>query len=99
MKNNPFNASRLHKRNVFTTTLLCLDTLLYIGGKRNKDLNIFHKHIFRLTHSLSTHCKTYCFAFQKRRFCTVKAAVLQRKTATLQVHRIMALVYLDYHIK
>ena len=24
--------------------------------------------------------KTYCFAFQKRRFCTVKAAVLQRKT-------------------
>ena len=25
-------------------------------------------------------CKTYCFAFQKRRFCTVKAAVLQRKT-------------------
>ena len=27
------------------------------------------------------HCKTYCFAFQKRRFCTVKAAVLQCKTA------------------
>ena len=26
------------------------------------------------------HYKTYCFAFQKRRFCTVKAAVLQRKT-------------------
>ncbi|SUB94853.1 Uncharacterised protein [Prevotella intermedia] len=26
--------------------------------------------------------KTYCFAFQKRRFCTVKAAVLQRKTYT-----------------
>ena len=26
-------------------------------------------------------CKTYCFAFQKRRFCTVKAAVLERKTA------------------
>ena len=26
-------------------------------------------------------CKTYCFAFQKRRFCTVKAALLQRKTA------------------
>ena len=25
-------------------------------------------------------CKTYCFAFQKRRFCTVKAAVLHRKT-------------------
>jgi|GEM_PF-3272710 len=26
------------------------------------------------------HYKTYCFAFQKRRFCTVKAALLQRKT-------------------
>ena len=25
-------------------------------------------------------CKTYCFAFQKHRFCTVKAALLQRKT-------------------
>ena len=25
-------------------------------------------------------CKIYCFAFQKRRFCTVKAAVLHRKT-------------------
>ena len=25
-------------------------------------------------------CKTYCFAFQKRRFCTVKAALLHRKT-------------------
>lgn len=29
-ENNPCNASRLHKRNVFATTLLCLDTLLYI---------------------------------------------------------------------
>ena len=26
-------------------------------------------------------CETYCFALQKRRFCTVKAAVLQCKTA------------------
>ena len=25
-------------------------------------------------------CKTYCFAFQKRRFCTIKAALLHRKT-------------------
>ena len=32
-ENNPCNASRLHKRNVFATTLLCLDTLLHIGGK------------------------------------------------------------------
>ena len=27
------------------------------------------------------HYETYCFALQKRRFCTVKAAVLHRKTA------------------
>ena len=27
------------------------------------------------------HYKTYCFAFQKHRFCTVKAAVLPCKTA------------------
>ena len=37
-----------------------------------------------VTHWLSTttlwRSKTYCFALQKRRFCTVKAAVLQRKT-------------------
>ena len=26
-------------------------------------------------------CETYCFAFQKRRFCTVKVAVLHCKTA------------------
>ena len=26
-------------------------------------------------------CETYCFAFQKRRFCTVKVALLERKTA------------------
>ena len=81
MKNNPCNAIHLHKRNVFATTLLCLDTLLYIGGKAQKDVNIFHKHVFRLTHSLSTHCETYCFAFQKRLFYTVKAQVLHRKRA------------------
>ena len=45
-----------------------------------KGVNIFHKHIYRITILLSTHCKTYCLAFQKRRFCTVKAAVLHRKT-------------------
>ena len=45
-----------------------------------KGVNIFHKHIYRITTSLSVHCKTYCLAFQKRRFCTVKVAVLHRKT-------------------
>ncbi|PDP59684.1 hypothetical protein CLI71_08650 [Prevotella intermedia] len=29
---------------------------------------------------MSVYYKTYCFAFQKRRFCTVKAAVLHCKT-------------------
>ena len=28
-------------------------------------------------------CKIYCFAFQKRLFCTVKVALLQRKTGTI----------------
>ncbi|PJI26077.1 hypothetical protein CTM58_09945 [Prevotella intermedia] len=55
-------------------------TLLYIRVKDEKRVNIFRKHIYRITTLLSTHCKTYCFAFQKRRFCTVKAAVLHRKT-------------------
>ncbi|ATV26214.1 hypothetical protein CTM62_05465 [Prevotella intermedia] len=49
--------------------------------KSGKSVNIFHKHISYLTHSLSTLCKTYCFAFQKRRFCTVKAALLSSKRA------------------
>jgi len=34
-----------------------------------------------LTILLSAYYKTYYFAFQKRRFCTVKAAVLPSKTA------------------
>jgi len=39
----------------------------------NKSVNVFHKHIYCVTALFSTHCKTYCFAFQKRLFCTVKA--------------------------
>ncbi|PIK20260.1 hypothetical protein CTI18_02370 [Prevotella intermedia] len=31
--------------------------------------------------------KTYCFAFQKRLFCTVKAAVLQRKRAAFALSK------------
>jgi len=48
--------------------------------KGERCVNIFHGNIFCVTALLSTLCKTYCFAFQKRRFCTVKAAVLHRKT-------------------
>ncbi|ATV27434.1 hypothetical protein CTM62_11840 [Prevotella intermedia] len=46
-----------------------------------KAVNIFHKHNYCVISLLSARCKTYCFAFQKRRFCTVKAALLHRKTA------------------
>ena len=31
--------------------------------------------------------ETYCFAFQKRRFYTIKAAVLQRKTAAFTMSK------------
>ena len=43
-------------------------------------VNIFHKYSYCVTVLLSMYYKTYCFAFQKRRFCTVKAAVLRCKT-------------------
>ncbi|PDP81844.1 hypothetical protein CLI69_07290 [Prevotella intermedia] len=46
-----------------------------------KAVNIFHKHNYCVTSLLSTFYKTYCFALRKRRFCTVKAALLHRKTA------------------
>ena len=48
--------------------------------KGEKRVNIFHRRFYYVTHLLSTLSKTYCFAFQKRRFCKVKAAVLHRKT-------------------
>jgi len=48
--------------------------------KGERCVNIFRNDIFCVTALLSTLCKTYCFALQKRRFCTVKAAVLHRKT-------------------
>ena len=44
-------------------------------------VNIFHKRNYCVTVLLSAYYETYCFAFQKRRFCTVKAALLHRKTA------------------
>ncbi|AWX06748.1 hypothetical protein CTM55_03435 [Prevotella intermedia] len=47
----------------------------------HKCVNIFRQQIYRVTSSLSTLCKTYCFTKQKRRFCTVKAAVLPCKRA------------------
>ena len=57
-----------------------------IGGKnaiirRGKSVNILRKGGYRVTTSLSMLCKTYCFAFQKRRFYKVKAALLRCKRA------------------
>ena len=62
--------------------LFLLHSLPYIykGKDNNKSVNIFRKDSYRTTLSVSMHYKTYCFAFPKRRFCTVKAALLQRKT-------------------
>ena len=59
--------------------------LLLLFKIRTNSVNIFRKRINRITILLSACCKTYCFAFQKRRFCTVKAAVLRCKTAAFAV--------------
>ena len=62
--------------------LFLLHSLPYIyKGKDNyKSVDIFRKNSYRITHSVSAHYKSYCFAFPKRRFCTVKVALLHRKT-------------------
>ncbi|OWP33368.1 hypothetical protein CBG55_04055 [Prevotella intermedia] len=46
-----------------------------------KFVNILHKCNCCVTTLLSAVCKTYCFTKQKRRFCTLKAAVLPCKRA------------------
>ncbi|PJI18732.1 hypothetical protein CTM53_08800 [Prevotella intermedia] len=48
---------------------------------RRKRVNIFHNNNYCITVYLSRLCKSYCFASQKRRFCTVKAYVLRCKRA------------------
>ena len=57
------------------------NNLLYSRKKGDNCVNIFHKQSYHITNCISRLYKTYCFAFQKRRFCTVKAAVLRCKTA------------------
>jgi len=54
--------------------------LFYERKEINSAVNIFHKRNYDLTPLLSMYYKTYCFTFQKRRFCTVKAALLRCKT-------------------
>ena len=67
-------------KNTSILFLLHSPPYIYKGKDNNKSVNIFRKNSYRITISVSTHYKTYCFAFQKRRFCTVKAALLYRKT-------------------
>ena len=52
---------------------ISFNNLFYGEKKEDKSVNIFYKRIYRVTIYLSMRCKTYCFAFQKRLFCTVKA--------------------------
>ena len=47
----------------------------------DNSVNIFHKHNCCVTALLSTCCKTYCFAFQKRLFCAAKPTLLPCKRA------------------
>ena len=59
--------------------------LLLLFKMRTNSVNIFRKCISCVTIYISTCCKTYCFALQNNRFCTVKAAVLPYKTAAFAV--------------
>ncbi|OWP32805.1 hypothetical protein CBG55_00820 [Prevotella intermedia] len=68
-----FHSVFLHRRNSFTPTLFRLFSSFYSPKTDHRSVNIFHNNIYHLTISLSARCKTYCFAFQKRLFCTVKA--------------------------
>ena len=67
-------------KNASILFLLHSPPYIYKGKDNNKSVNIFRKNNCRVTLSVSMYYKTYYFAFQKRRFCTVKAALLQRKT-------------------
>ncbi|WP_156930712.1 hypothetical protein [Prevotella falsenii] len=54
---------------------------MFYGRKEgNKSVNIYSQLHCCVTILLSVHSKTYCFALQNLRFCTVKAAVLRCKT-------------------
>ena len=46
---------------------------IYKQKTADKRVNIFRKSFYCVIVSLSMCYKTYCFAFQKRLFCTVKA--------------------------
>ena len=67
-------------KNTSILFLLHSPPYIYKGKDNNKSVNIFRKDSYRTNHSVSAHYKSYCFAFSKRRFCKVKAALLHRKT-------------------
>jgi len=60
---------------------LRLCSSFYMQKTADNSVNIFHKHNYHITISLSIHCKTCRFAFRNRPFCTVKEPVLHYKRA------------------
>ncbi|SUB95858.1 Uncharacterised protein [Prevotella intermedia] len=65
--------SFLHSKALFRCLQYCPCKPFYMAKKDDRDVNIFHKYNYSITTCISIRCKTYCFAFQKRLFCTVKA--------------------------
>ncbi len=59
---------------------LRLCSSFYMQKTADNSVNIFHKHNYHITISLSIHCKTCCFVFRNRPFCTVKAWFSYPKT-------------------
>ena len=54
--------------------MFLIETTYILEQKQdNKPVNIFSQDNYCVTFCLSAYYKTYCFAFQKRLFCTVKA--------------------------
>ena len=44
-------------------------------------------------------CRIYCFAFQKRKFCTVKAALLRCKTAAFAMPKRISCFLVDLSLQ
>ena len=77
-------SAALGVRNVMNHALTLFEPSLAVDSGVVKYLYKYRFNLPCITHWLSIttlwRSKTYCFALQKRRFCKVKAAVLQRKT-------------------
>ena len=66
---------------------LRLCSSFYMQKTADNSVNIFHKHNYHITISLSIHCKTCRFAFRNRPFCTVKAWFLCPKTTAFAMSK------------